>query len=63
MTKRDRPAPVACTTTTVSLPVELRVAIDALRVGRAQREGRLPPRLREVVVEALTEYVARESAR
>jgi hypothetical protein len=47
--------------TTIEMPRELRVQLDEVRVARARREGGLCPPLKRVVVEALQEFIARES--
>lgn len=46
-------------TTSVAIPVELRVRLEHLRLARAQRGIKLP-RLRDLVLEALNALVARE---
>jgi endonuclease/exonuclease/phosphatase family metal-dependent hydrolase len=47
-------------TTSVALPVELRVCLEHLRLARAQRGMKLP-RLRDLVLEALNALVAGEA--
>jgi hypothetical protein len=46
--------------TTVRLPRSVRVALDAVRLGRAQRGARLPPSFNDLVIEALEELVLRD---
>jgi hypothetical protein len=47
-------------TTSVAIPVELRVRLEHLRLARAQRGMKLP-RLRDLVLEALNALVAGEA--
>lgn len=47
-------------TTSVVLPIELRVRLEHLRLARAQRGMKLP-RLRDLVLEALNALVAGEA--
>lgn len=49
--------------TSISMPRCLRLALEEVRVARARRARALPPRLREIVVEALQQFVQRETAR
>jgi hypothetical protein len=48
-------------TTTVSMPLELRAALDLLKAQHARRTGKRPP-INALIVEALRQYVARECA-
>lgn len=47
-------------TSSVTMPLELRTRIDALRVARARRDGCLSPGFSQVVVEAIEQLVERE---
>lgn len=47
--------------TTIEMPRDLRVQLDEIRVARARREGSLCPPLKRLVVEAIQEFIARES--
>lgn len=46
--------------TTFSMPLEMRARLDALRLARAQREGGLPPYMKDVILEALEQLLERE---
>ncbi len=50
-------------TTSITMPRDLRLQLEAVRLERAQRDHALPPRLREIVIEALNAFVTREAAR
>lgn len=47
--------------TTIEMPRELRVQLDEVRIARARREGGLCPPLKRLVVEAIQEFITRES--
>jgi hypothetical protein len=49
--------------TSFLLPIDLRGRLDVLRMARAHREGRLPPPLRSIILEALESLVERELGR
>jgi hypothetical protein len=49
--------------TSIAMPRQLRLALDEVRVARARRSRRLPPRLRDIVIEALEAFLQREAAR
>jgi hypothetical protein len=52
--------PIDTVTTSITMPRRLRVQLDVLRVARAQREGRLSPSFKAVVLEALHALIATE---
>jgi hypothetical protein len=45
--------------TSFRLPFELRDRLDRVRLARGRRNGGLPPKFGDVVVEALEEFVTR----
>jgi hypothetical protein len=47
--------------TSFEIPYALRARVDALRLARAQREGRLPPTMKDVVLEALELLLVRDA--
>lgn len=48
-------------TTSITMPRRLRFRLEVIRLARADRG--VPPRLREIVLEALTQFIEREAAR
>jgi hypothetical protein len=47
--------------TSLEIPYALRARVDALRFARAQREGGLPPTMKDVVLEALELLLIRDA--
>lgn len=53
----------AAITTSITMPRRLRLALDEVRIARGRRMRRLPPRLRDIVIEALQQFIQREATR
>ena len=52
--------PTETVSTTINIPVRLRVELDEVRLNRARRDSSLAPKLNQVVREALESFVAHE---
>lgn len=52
--------PTETVSTTINIPVRLRVELDEVRLNRARRDRSLAPKLNQVIREALELFIAHE---